>query len=388
MGGAAEQLRGEKSIMKTKIYGTIGPACCDTEMLVHLFEKGMTGIRINLSHADLEEADAWISGIHSAWSRLHDGTPEILIDLRGPELRIGTLGAERLLKEGDGLSLVADGQNNLFDPTEIPVPGTLLVALAPGQEILLDDGRIALKVEEQFRCGSSVAVECTVVRGGVLKSGKSIAAPGVEIQTPTLTERDYRNLARVKQCRITGVMLPFVRNQEDLKNLKEALINEDAGDIRIFAKIENLQGMEHLGELLPHCDEIVIARGDLGNAMSLAKLPCAQEEIAAQCRKHGRAFMVVTQMLASMEHRAVPDAGGSVRYIPCGAAGRGICDADGRDRCGRISAGGDGGSGGYGAGGGVVSGRAQIVGHKMSFIQHLLYSRGLCPTYFRKWREK
>ena len=246
--------------MKTKIYGTIGPACCDTEMLVHLFEKGMTGIRINLSHADLEEADAWISGIHSAWSRLHDGTPEILIDLRGPELRIGTLGAERLLKEGDGLSLVADGQNNLFDPTEIPVPGTLLVALAPGQEILLDDGRIALKVEEQFRCGSSVAVECTVVRGGVLKSGKSIAAPGVEIQTPTLTERDYRNLARVKQCRITGVMLPFVRNQEDLKNLKEALINEDAGDIRIFAKIENLQGMEHLGELLPHCDEIVIAK--------------------------------------------------------------------------------------------------------------------------------
>ena len=216
-------------------------------MLVHLFEKGMTGIRINLSHADLEEADAWISGIHSAWSRLHDGTPEILIDLRGPELRIGTLGAERLLKEGDGLSLVADGQNNLFDPTEIPVPGTLLVALAPGQEILLDDGRIALKVEEQFRCGSSVAVECTVVRGGVLKSGKSIAAPGVEIQTPTLTERDYRNLARVKQCRITGVMLPFVRNQEDLKNLKQALINEDVGDIRIFAKIENLQGMEHLG---------------------------------------------------------------------------------------------------------------------------------------------
>lgn len=171
---------------------------------------------------------------------------------------------------------------------------------------MLDDGRIALKVEEQFRCGSSVAVECTVVRGGVLKSGKSIAAPGVEIQAPTLTERDYRNLARVKQCRITGVMLPFVRNQEDLKNLKEALINEDAGDIRIFAKIENLQGMEHLGELLPHCDEIVIARGDLGNAMPLAKLPCAQEEIAAQCRKHGRAFMVVTQMLASMEHRAVP----------------------------------------------------------------------------------
>ena len=94
--GAAEQLRGEKSTMKTKIYGTIGSACCDTEMLVHLFEKGMTGIRINLSHADLEEADVWISAIHSAWSRLHDGMPEILIDLRGPELRIGTLGMERL----------------------------------------------------------------------------------------------------------------------------------------------------------------------------------------------------------------------------------------------------------------------------------------------------
>ena len=358
--------------MKTKIYGTIGPACCDTEMLVHLFEKGMTGIRINLSHADLEEADAWISGIHSAWSRLHDGTPEILIDLRGPELRIGTLGAERLLKEGDGLSLVADGQNNLFDPTEIPVPGTLLVALAPGQEILLDDGRIALKVEEQFRLRSSAAVECTVVRGGVLKSGKSIAAPGVEIQAPTLTERDYRNLARIKQCGITGVMLPFVRNQEDLKNLKQALINEDAGDIRIFAKIENQQGMEHLGELLPHCDEIVIARGDLGNASVCAGGDCGSVQKArasvygrhADARFHGAS--------------GGADAGGSVRYIPRGAAGRGICDADGRDRCGRISAGGDGGSGGYGAGGGVVSGRAQIVGHKMSFIQHLfIFARTL-----------
>ena len=95
-------------------------------------------------------------------------------------------------------------------------------------------------------------------------------------------------------------------NQEDLKNLKEALINEDAGDIRIFAKIENLQGMEHLGELLPHCDEIVIARGDLGNAVHLWDLPSVQREISQKCLVTGKPFMVVTQMLASMERNPVP----------------------------------------------------------------------------------
>lgn len=292
--------------MYTKIYGTIGPACHDTDTLVRLFEKGMTGIRVNLSHTGLKEGADWLSNIHAAWRKIYVTEPEILMDLQGPELRIGRLGTERILREGDGLTLAAEGQNNLFDPTEIPVPEQILPQLEIGQEIMLDDGMILLKVEDLFRYENGCVAECKVLRGGILKSGKSIALPGMNLHPPTLTKSDLENIALAKQYGITGVMLPFVRNQQDLKNLKQALINANAGDVRIFAKIENMEGALQLPELLPHCDEVVIARGDLGNAMPLWKLPVVQEEIAAECRRQDKPFMVVTQMLASMEHTAVP----------------------------------------------------------------------------------
>lgn len=312
--------------MKTKIYGTIGPACCETDTLVRLFEKGMTGIRINLSHSNLKESADWIKNIHEAYARYQKSKeseneiagkehavcadvkakPEILMDLCGPELRIGKLSTVRQLREGDGLTLVAEGQNDLCDPTEIPVPELIFPYLKVGQEVLLDDGRILLKVEELFRLRTGNAAECKVIRGGELKSRKSIALPEGDIHPPTLTEGDLENIGAAKRYGITGVMLPFVRNQQDLKNLKQALTKYDAEDIEIFAKIENGEGVNQLPELLLHCDEIVIARGDLGNAMPLWELPVVQARIADQCKMANKSFMVVTQMLASMEKFPVP----------------------------------------------------------------------------------
>lgn len=303
--------------MHTKIYGTIGPACQETDTLVRLFEEGMTGIRLNLSHTSLRDASEWIAHIHEAYrrysgrrERTESGSisdiPEILMDLQGPELRIGSPGTERELKEGDGITLVADGQNNLFDPTEIPVPEILLPLMQPRQEVLLDDGKILLMVEELFRVKGGYAAETTVVRGGKLSGRKSIALPHASVYTPTLTESDLCNIRDAKKFGITGVMLPFVRNQEDLKNLKQALREEDAENIQIFAKIESMDGVNCLPELLPYCDEIVIARGDLGNAMPLWELPVVQARIAAACRDAEKPFMVVTQMLASMEEKQVP----------------------------------------------------------------------------------
>lgn len=295
--------------MKTKIYGTIGPACCDRDTLTQLFEKGMTGIRLNLSHASLSECREWIANIHNAYeSCLEDSgkkksAPEILIDLQGPELRLGKLSAERSLAEGDMLTLRPNGQTNLFDPTEIPVPDSVIKELTAGQEILFDDGKILLKVEELL---SRHGVECQVVRGGILKSGKSIALLGKEVDAPTLTEGDLKNIAGAKEYGVTGVMLPFVRGKEDLINLKNALKDADAAEIQIFAKIENMTGVDKIEELLPYCDEIVIARGDLGNAMPLWELPVVQAKLAKVCKQAEKPFMVVTQMLASMEQAAVP----------------------------------------------------------------------------------
>lgn len=312
--------------MKTKVYGTIGPACCDTDTLVRLFEKGMTGIRINLSHTSLKDASTWIDNIQTAYRSVCKETekPDILMDLRGPELRIGRLTADCKIRENDILTLVKDGQEHVPDSTEvpvsvskdipasvlkkIPVPGLILPHLKTGQEILVDDGKVLLVVEELTLAGNKSinGVKCRVLQGDVIKSGKSIALPGIRIASQTLTDSDRENIAAAKEHGITGVMLPFVRNREDLMNLKEELNKVGAEEIRIFAKIENMEGVSQLPELFLYCDEIVIARGDLGNALPLWKLPVLQEQIARRCKAVGKPFMVVTEMLASMEQKAVP----------------------------------------------------------------------------------
>ena len=144
------------------------------------------------------------------------------------------------------------------------------------------------------------------VRGGLIKSGKSLAIEGKAVPMPTLTESDRKNIRAAVSYGITGVMLPFVRNKEDLLVLREALKEAGAGEIQVFAKIENMQGVESIKELLPYCDHVVIARGDLGNAMPLWKLPGVQKRLARECREAGKPFMVVTQMLDSMMNHPRP----------------------------------------------------------------------------------
>lgn len=302
--------------METRIYGTIGPACHDTDTLARLFAEGMTGVRLNLSHTSLADAADWIANIRQAYGTAigcqsaadTKRAPELLMDLQGPELRIGTMRMERELSAGGEVALVPE--SCLTGAGEIPVPAAVLPHLKPGQEVLLDDGRILLAVK-QFRptehgCAAECTAMCQILRGGLLHSRKSIALPGVEVKTPTLTKHDLQNIRDAKKYHVTGVMLPFVRGREDLLCLRETLEKENAADLKILAKIENLDGVKRLPELLPHCDEIVIARGDLGNAMPLWELPVVQAQIASACRAAQKPFMIVTQMLASMEKNSVP----------------------------------------------------------------------------------
>lgn len=299
------------------IYGTIGPACAKAETLTEMFRLGMTGLRLNLSHTELADCLQWINIIKEA-GKAAGVSPRLLIDLKGPELRIGKLSVPLELQEGERVLLSpqekertletepllqqSDGMKNGLNIEEIPVPGLLFSALEPGREILLDDGKLFLTVTEAVDTG----VCCQVQRGGTLTSRKSIALPGVELNLPTLTESDRRNIRGAKKCGVTGVMLPFVRRAQDLKNLRQELEEAEALELEIFAKIENMDGVRNLEELLPFADHVVIARGDLGNSMPLWELPAVQAEVAAVCQKAGKPFMVVTQMLASMEQRPVP----------------------------------------------------------------------------------
>ena len=328
------------------IYGTLGPACADPGTLKKMFSLGMTGVRLNLSHMTLAEAAPMIRTLHEAAEACGIRT-QLLVDLQGPELRIGRLDAPLTLEEGRTVRLAGYGQDlrlpspaptvsaelhsaaadagcsRSFDPADggcpvIPVPAFLLPHFRPGQELLLDDGKILLRVTDAKTAGENAGktaeetvpepadVTAEVLRGGKLSGRKSIAAPGLHIESPALTPADLKNIADAKKYGVTAVMQPFVRSRADLEAVRAALSEADASDIRIFAKIENLDGVAALPSLIPAADEIVIARGDLGNAVPLWELPVLQKRIEAECLAAGTPFMVVTQMLASMEHSAVP----------------------------------------------------------------------------------
>jgi pyruvate kinase len=133
-----------------------------------------------------------------------------------------------------------------------------------------------------------------------------VKLPGKTISLPVLTDRDLRNIRQAAEYGVTGLLQPFVRSGEDLKELRRLLEENNAGFLQIFAKIESMEGVEHLEEILPYADVIVIARGDLGNDMPLWQLPAVQKQISAACRAAEKPFIVVTQMLASMENAPIP----------------------------------------------------------------------------------
>jgi len=170
-------------------------------------------------------------------------------------------------------------------------------------EAVLSAGAYA---DEELKALLADRLSCRVERGGVLRSRKSLAVAGRELPASALTEMDMKNLSRAREYGVTALMQPFVRGADDLRTVRAALRETGAEELKIFAKIENMTGLHRLDEILPLADVVVIARGDLGNAMPLWELPRAQTLIASKCRAAKRPFMVSTQMLHSMHHAAVP----------------------------------------------------------------------------------
>ena len=270
----------------TELFGTLGPACQDLELLRHMFLAGMSGMRLNLSHAGLRESEAMIASFHEAAKRANIKNAELLIDLQGPELRIGVLETPLELTEDAIISLDTLSLNE-----------AVLSELETGDELLLDDGKIAGTLETDG---------LRITRAGRLTSRKSVKIVGKNIPMPALTAIDRRNLSDAVRYGVSAVMQPFVRNAADLLAVREALKENNADHIRIFAKIENREGLVHLDEIIDASDMIVIARGDLGNDIPLSELPGVQKDIASACLCKKIPFLVVTQMLTSMIHSPIP----------------------------------------------------------------------------------
>ena len=277
-----------------EFYATLGDPCAKREVLEKLFRAGMTGIRVNLSHTSLAKCAPILEELYWPAARAA-GRPNahLILDLQGPELRVGELPRTLPLREGDEL-LLGDGG--------VPIPQGILQTARRGQQISIDDGALLLDVKR----ASPTVLLCRVVRGGPLLSRKSLSLLGAEIDTPPLTSDDVENLSRARSCGVTHILQPFVRNRQDIDVLRDTLAVLGLGRLQIMAKIENSQGCSHLDEIIGAADQICIARGDLGNTMPLWKLPGIQKDIASRCRAAGREFCLVTQLLWSMEQRPVP----------------------------------------------------------------------------------
>ena len=264
-----------------RYYATLGPSCCDTAALAALLRRGVTGFRLNLSHTPLAARTDWIAALHEA-ERETGLCAQLMIDLRGPEVRIGDMPAPLPLAEGAAVTLGAD----------IPVDSDVLDALRSGITVLLDDGAMALSVVD--------GGVCRVTRGGILTGHKSLTLEGVDLRRPALCEADLADLSQAAALGVNAVMQPFVRSADDLCVVRQAMVENGLAGAELFAKVENRPGLDALPDWLALCDVVTIARGDLGSSLPLEQLPAAQKHIAALCRSRGKPFLVVTQLLHSM----------------------------------------------------------------------------------------
>src|SRR5262245_44412241 len=267
-------------------------------MLDKLVESGMDAARLNFSHGS--HAD------HAERARLVRGAQEragrplaLMADLQGPKLRIGDLPGRVVLASGDEVVLSGDGTGA---PGDLPVsPPVLAEVLAPGQDVLIDDGLVHLQVENV----TAGRARCKVAVGGRVDSHKGVNVPGATIPIPSLTEKDLADLEFALTIGVDFVALSFVRSAGDIRALRELL--QSAGSTAlVIAKIEKAEALEELDAIVSASDAVMVARGDLGVEIGPAAVPLVQKRIILSALEHGKPAITATQMLESMITRPEP----------------------------------------------------------------------------------
>lgn len=281
-----------------KIVATLGPASADRSTIEALVRAGADVFRLNFSHGTHADHRARLDLIRSI--EVDIGHPiGVLLDLQGPKLRVGTFadGPVRLV-EGAAFRLDLD-RSRPGDTTRAPLPHPeIFAALQPGAELLLDDGRLRLKVE---RSGKDFA-ETRVVNGGMLSDRKGVNVPGVVLPLSALTEKDRADLDFALTLGIDWIALSFVQRAADIVEIKQ-IVQGRAG---IVAKLEKPAAIDSLDEILAETDAVMVARGDLGVEMPAEQVPAIQKRIVRACRQLGKPVIVATQMLESMVSAPVP----------------------------------------------------------------------------------
>ncbi len=286
-----------RRLHRTKIVATLGPATSSKQAIADLFEAGVDVFRLNFSHGSHAVHRANIDIIRQL--ERETGRPiAVLMDLQGPKLRVGVFkDGPVTLKTGDSFRL--DQVDAPGDAARVTLPHReIYQAIAPGTDLLLDDGRIRLSVRD---CGPDFA-ECDVVTGGVLSDRKGVNVPGVVLPLSPLTAKDQKDLQFGLGLGIDWCGLSFVQRPEDIAEARKLI----AGRAAIIAKLEKPAAIERLDEIIELSDAVMVARGDLGVEMPPEDVPVLQKRIIRASRQSGKPVVVATQMLESMIDAPTP----------------------------------------------------------------------------------
>jgi pyruvate kinase len=281
-----------------KIVATLGPASTSRDTIEALFNAGADVFRLNFSHGTHDDHQRRLNIIRSI--EKDAGRPVgVLLDLQGPKLRIGTFANGPIaLEKGAAFRLDLDAQTPGGN-TRVSLPHPeIFAALKPHTNLLLDDGRVQLRVE---RCGPDFA-ETTVVVGGPLSERKGVNVPDVVLPLSAMTEKDQRDLEFGMTLGIDWLALSFVQRVEDIIEVRKIV----GARVGIVAKLEKPAAIQSLDAIVEEADAVMVARGDLGVEMPAEQVPAIQKRIVRACRKAGKPVIVATQMLESMVAAPVP----------------------------------------------------------------------------------
>ncbi len=282
-------------IRRTKIVATLGPASGTDERIGALLDAGANVVRINASHGNPATRGGWIATVRRA-AEARELPIAVLVDLQGPRIRVGDLGAPRELVAGRQVVLAPEG---VARGDELPTTYEGLARDARvGSRILLNDGLLSLEVTAI----EPPRVRARVVDGGPLTSYKGINLPGVQVSAPALTDKDREDVADAVARGVDYLALSFVRRAEDLAAVR-ALVPPE---VKLVAKIEKAAALDDLDRILAACDAVMVARGDLGVELPFEEVPIVQKRLIREANRHGKPVITATQMLESMVHNPRP----------------------------------------------------------------------------------
>ena len=280
---------------RTKIIATLGPASSGKETLTNMIRAGLDVARVNFSHGDHATHKKAIDLVRSI-NEKHDTHIGVLADLQGPKIRVGKM-------EGEGALLVKGAKIEITTKKVIGTAEQIYISyqrfpkdVKPGELILLDDGKIRIKIVSTDHKTKAVA---EVVHGGVLKSNKGVNLPNTKLTLPSLSEKDLADLDFALDQGVEWVALSFVRDAKDINELRK-LINAKKSRARIIAKIEKPEALENIDAIIEATDAIMVARGDLGVEIPMEKVPVFQKRLVEKARTMAKPVIIATQMMETM----------------------------------------------------------------------------------------